>query len=238
MVNLQLGSFYRITYPPWKTNPRITVFVLYCGQNSDKLHSLNLSAIQMSTVDRIRLMQVLKRLIDAAKTQTFTGRQLYRILKQTVPNSIRSCYRTFFRSKVTSFSLLNYGLNKEELFKNNPQLLAGNNKSLYDLANREFLIKSLNFMTGKRAEFSFAKPVIAPINKPTGPMVTIRPAQPKFFTPTIRPVQSKTTEAPPAINIRPAKPTGTIPTAPSKPTTNNTEQNNEQQKPENDNNIF
>lgn len=237
MVNLQLGSFYRLTYSRYITNPRVSAFILWPGLvTGTKIHLLNLSAIQLSTIDRIRLMQVLKRLIDASKTQTFTGRQLYRILKQTVPGAIRNCYRTFHREYVTSYALLNYGLNNEDFFKNNPQFLTGNNKSLYDLANREFLIKSLNFMTGKRAEFSFAKPVIAPINKPTGPMVTIRPAKPKFYSPTIRPAQPKTTEAPPAINIRPAKPTGTIPTTPTKPTTGT--ENNQEQKPENDNNIF
>lgn len=207
---------------------------MYCGNQSDKVHLLNLSAIQLSTIDRLRLMQVLKRLIDAAKNQTFTGRQLYRILRQTVPSAIRNCYRTFFRSKITTFSLLNYGLNNEELFKNNPQLLSGNNKSLYDLANREFLIKSLNFMTGKRAEFNFAN--VATPAKPTGPMITIRPAAPKFYVP-IRPAQPKPTKVPPSINIRPAKPTGPIPTTPTKPTTGTTG-NNEQQNPENDNNIF
>ena len=221
MPILALGSFYRITYSQWKENPRITAFILYCGPSTNKIHLLNLSAIQLSTVDRIRLMQVLTRLIKAANNQTFTGRQLYRILKQYAPNAIRSCYRTMFRQYVGSYALVNYGLNSEDYFKKNPLLLQRNNKQLFDLANREFMIKSLNFMTGKRAEFKFAN--IGPINTPPPTTTqtvkpTIVPTTTKFFEPTIKPVTT----------------TPTTPTAPAtKPTENNQDNNNED-----DSNIF
>lgn len=218
MAVLFTGSFYRITYSQWKTNPRITAFVLYAGPQGNKTHLLNLSAVQLSTIDRIKLIQVLKRLITASKTQTFTGRQLYRMLKQYCPGAIRSCYRTMFRQYITSYALVNYGLNSQEFFENNKLLLQGNNKQLYDLANREILIKSLNFITGKGAQFSFAKPVNTPPATPaTG---TIKPVAPKFFTPTIKPL-------------------GTTPTTSTQNTnTNNQNTQENTNNDEEDNNIF
>lgn len=193
MVNLALGSFYRITYSQWKTNPRVTAFVLWPGiVGGNKVHILNLSAIQLSAIDRIRLMQVLKRLITASQKQSFTGRQLYNILKTYAPGAIRSCYRTMWRQYVTNYALVNYGLNSKEFFDKNPILLQRNNKQLYDLAAREFMIKSLNFMTNKGADFKFANVATPTTPKPTipttnQPQPTQPTSQPKFFEPTIKP---------------------------------------------------
>lgn len=171
------GSFYSLYYTQWKKNIKIYAFILYGGPGVDKVHALNIGAVQLNIVDRAKLMRVLVQLMKIPASNKYTGAMLYRILTTYIKPVIKKCYRTYIKTYISKAALINYGLNKEEDFTELEKNFA--DKDLYKKATQDLIIKTLNLYSKrgvalKTVENSFAKPTIEqPIEqKDTTPRVT------------------------------------------------------------------
>lgn len=186
----KVGSIYSLRYAHWKTNPVIYVFVLYSGAGN-YFHGLNLGARQLSIVDRAKLIHIIKQLSRVPNAHTYTGLVLYRIFQRYAASQIGKCYRTYLQEFITAGALINFGINKQEHFKDFE--LTYQNKSLYDAAKSALIVKLMNLYTNrgfqaKKIIDSFAappKPTVAPGTAKPAP-VGKRPAvgtQPAIGTP-------------------------------------------------------
>lgn len=145
---LKTSAIYHISYSNWKTNPtKIYIFVLYAGVN--KVHCLNIGARQLSTVNRLKLIHLIKRLSKLPQATRYNGRVLYRIFRTYAPNAIRQCYRTYWRQFITRYALVNYGLNQKEEFTEIE--LKYQHPDMYKIAKRDLIISTLDAYTRKGA---------------------------------------------------------------------------------------
>ena len=141
------------------------------------MHCLNLSAVQLSTLNRIKLVNIIKRLSVLDNATKYNGRVLYNIFKRYAPDAVRQCYRTYWRQYISRYALTNYGLNKKEDFdelEKNYQ-----DKSLFESAKRDLIVSMLNMYTrkGVMANISvkplFAQPIHSqPIGTIPGNVIT------------------------------------------------------------------
>ena len=202
MLQLKTGSIYNIFYTQWKTNIKVVAFVLYPGMQ--KTHILNLSAIQLSTVERMQLVNIIRKLSKVPTAAQYNGRALYAIFKQYAPNAIRHCYRTMWRQFINEGALINYGLNKKEDFSEIE--LLGNSQRMMQQVKYDFTVNTINLLTGKgvkdKVASMFAKPVYQSDTEKESTSVNIRPAVPK---PMIN-IRAANPQSQPTINIRAANP--------------------------------
>lgn len=140
------GGIYTLFYTNWHLNRKVYGFILYGGPTSDKVHLLNLSAIQLSIYDRYKLLRTIKKLSALPIATKMDGAMLYQIFKRYHPQEIKKCYRTLFRHQIAASALINYGLNKAEDFT--PLELASDNRAMYNSANADYLTKLMNLYTG------------------------------------------------------------------------------------------
>ena len=166
MVMLKTGGIYAFHYQFWKHNLRVTAFILHGGLT--KVHALNLSAKELSTANRLKLVFIIKRLASVDASSKYSGVVLYRILRKYAPNAIKQCYRTYHTSGVKKYSLVNYGLNKEEDYTDVEKM--GYSRDGYNEAKNRFVVTMLNTFTRKGYEGNdvttqFAKPRLEDITK-------------------------------------------------------------------------
>jgi hypothetical protein len=144
-----VGGIYSLEYSSWITNFKIYGLVLY-GLGA-KVHILNLSAVQLSTMQRIRLM---RGIITMSKIQndaiSSNGRMLYRIFKTYYPREVSKCYRTLFNTFIVRSSLINYGLHKKEYYDNQPDSIRNNTMLLK--AQRDMMMKMFNLFSRRGVE--------------------------------------------------------------------------------------
>lgn len=162
---LATGAIYSIWYSQWKTNTKIFAFILYGGPGVNKVHALNLGAVQLNVVQRVKIIRVIAKLAKIKESTKYTGALLYQIFKTYLPNEIKNCYRTYLRQYIVRASLINYGLNRKEEFTELE--LQMQDKQLFIQAKADFFMKMLNLYTGRGVqkttlENSFAKAVIPP----------------------------------------------------------------------------
>ncbi len=162
MLQLRLGSIYNIYYSQWKSNIKVIAFVLYPGMA--KTHILNLAAVQLSTVDRLQITNIIKRLSAVKSSSSYGGAMLYNIFKTYAPQAVKKCYRTIWKHNITEGALINYGLNDKDSFTDLD--LIGNSKKMIDQVKNDFIVNSIDLITGngvkERITDKFAKPIINP----------------------------------------------------------------------------
>jgi hypothetical protein len=148
MIALKTGGIYRIYYSNWKTNIKPVVFILY--QGISKVHALNISAIQLSHIDILKLVTIISKLSKLPGATRYTGRVLYRIFRLYARDQIKKCYRTYHTSMITKYSIVNYGLNKKEDFSNFE--LNFQSKEMYQDGSNRLVTRMLNFFNKKPAK--------------------------------------------------------------------------------------
>jgi len=148
MVSLKTGAVYRIYYTNWKTNIAPIVFILY--QGITKVHAINISAIQMSHADRLKIISIISKLSKVKNSTKYTGRVLFRIFRMYAPQQIGKCYRTYHSSLITKYGLVNYGLNTKEEF--NEFELKYQSKEMYQEGSKRLETKTLNLFNQKGAK--------------------------------------------------------------------------------------
>lgn len=204
---LRSGSLYNIYYGHPITNPpdRRIVFVLF-SPGVGKAHCLQLSAKQLSLIDRVKLINIISKLSKVPAAQKWNGRILYGIFKKYAPSAVRSCYRTLWANLILRYSLINYGLNDPSSF-----LIEEKNfmdKTLYQQSKAMMVSQLLNRYTSRAytpIQKTFAKPIN---NKPVGkePSNTIDPTVPivqpnkTTVTGTNQAKPTKNNQTPPNIN--------------------------------------
>lgn len=144
---MKTGAIYSIYYSNYHLNQKVYAFILYGGPMSDKVHALNLGAIQLSLIDRYKLLRTIKQLISIPESSKYDGAILYQIFKQYNFAEIRKCYRTYKHEHIAASSLINFGLNKAEDFT--PLELSMQNQPLFKQASVDYLVKMMNLYTGK-----------------------------------------------------------------------------------------
>lgn len=172
---MRIGSIYSINYINWKHNPKAYAFIMYDGAGN-MTHLLNLGARELSIVDRGKLIYLIKKLSEVPGSSKYTGLTLYRIFQRYALPQIKKCYRTFLKQFIHSYSLINFGLNKQEEFKDYE--LQYQNKQLYDAAKSDLIVKLMNLYThrgfnAKKIINSFAappKPTVAPSTTKPAPI--------------------------------------------------------------------
>lgn len=139
-----VGSIYSIHYTQWRTNYKAYILVLYAGPTSsgNKLHALNLAAIQLSTIDKIRLFTIIRKLSKLPASSTYTGRILYRIFRQYAYQTIKKCYRTYWLKWISAASIINYGLNDPATVPDIAKRFQ--NTQMFTLAQKDLLKKSMD----------------------------------------------------------------------------------------------
>lgn len=158
---IRAGALYNIYYSRWKTNvpaPRI-VFVLY-SPGVGKLHCLQLSAKQLSIVNRLKLINIISKLSKVPAAQKWNGRILFNIFKQYAPDAVRQCYRTLWVNNIVTYSLINYGLNDPDSMLAEEK--AYGDKGLYMQVKNNIIKKTLDMYTArgfKPADGKFAQPI-------------------------------------------------------------------------------
>lgn len=149
--NFITGGIYNIEYSNWKHNFKIYGFMLYGSVGSPKVHILNLSAKELSTVSRIKLM---RGIITMSKIQnsaiSSNGAMLYRIFKTYYPQEIKHCYRTLWNTYITRSALINYGLHPKEYYANVPQNFQNN--MLLLKAQNDMMMKMFNMYSQRGVE--------------------------------------------------------------------------------------
>ena len=105
---LKRGAIYRIMYSTWKTNPRPVVFILY--SSPFKVHALSLNSPEMTVLDAQNFSKFIIRMKTIKGIENWSGRILYRILRQYFPNIVRKGYRTFITSNIGQLSLVSTGI--------------------------------------------------------------------------------------------------------------------------------
>jgi hypothetical protein len=154
-------SIYSILYTNWKTNPvRIYPFILHSG--IDKIHCLQIGATQLSTFDRIKIINMIKQLSQVPISKNYSGAMMYGIFKKYAPHAVKSCYRVFWRQYVSRYALINYGLHKKEDFSEIE--LKWHDKDLFFKARKDYIVQTLNMFTRKGIEknlmpLTFAEPI-------------------------------------------------------------------------------
>lgn len=156
---LKLGAIYALRYSQWKKNYKIYAFIMWPGGGVTKTHLLNLGAIQLSIIDRAKIVRTIVRLTNAPSASKFNGRLLYQIFKTYIPQQIKKCYRTFFIHYITHAALINYGLNKEEDFSELE--LSGQSKDLYAQAQRDYIVKAMNLYSRRGAQMKEVEKTLA-----------------------------------------------------------------------------
>jgi hypothetical protein len=203
---IRAGAIYNISYINWETNipsPRI-VFVLY-SPGVGKMHCLQLSAKQLSMVERMKLINTIAKLSKVPAAQKWNGRILFNVFKRYCPMALRQCYRTLWMDKISTYSLINYGLNDPATMLEEEK--AYGSKMLYMQVKNNIIKKTLDMYTlrgFKPLENQFAKPIQ---NQPTpGDKTTVLDPKVPIVNPGINIRPANPTPKPP-INIRPANPT-------------------------------
>ena len=158
-MRLRISAIYTLRYRNWKTNYRIYAFILWPGGNMTKTHLLNLGAKQLNIIERTRLLRLIVRLSKIPASNNYDGRMLYKIFKTYMKKEISKCYRTYFTNYITSAALINYGLNKEEDFTDAE--LNGQDKLLYEQAQRDFQVKAMNFYSKRGYDMNAVKDSLA-----------------------------------------------------------------------------
>lgn len=105
---LRRGAIYRIMYSTWKTNPRPVVFVLY--SSPFKVHALSLNAPNMTVLDAQNFSKFILRMKTIKGVENWSGRILYRILRQYFPSIVQKSYRTFITMNIGQMSLVSTGI--------------------------------------------------------------------------------------------------------------------------------
>lgn len=158
---MRTAAIYSFWYSNWKTNMRIIAFVFYAGQNSQLVHALNIGALQLTSYDRIKIITTIKKMSAIKNTTFYNGRLLYKIFKTYLWPQVKKCYRTYNKLYISRVTLVNYGLNNPSEFS--IQELNGFDKTQYNLAKRDMVVKIMNLYTQNGAKLSdyrniFAKP--------------------------------------------------------------------------------
>ena len=199
---IRQSAIYNIYYTNWETNlpDNRIIFVLYTP-GVGKIHCLQLSAKQLSLVNRMKLINIIAKLSKTPQAQKWNGRVLYGIFKKYAPDAIRQCYRTLWTQYIRRYALLNYGLNDPTTFLMEEK--AYQDKGLYQQVRANIINQALNMYTNKGYkpnENMFAKPII---DKPVGNKKpnTIDPTKP-VKNPGVKP------------NVANVKPTGPATTKP------------------------
>src|SRR3972149_7756150 len=159
MLFLRTGAIYTFTYQYPKTNQaKIIAFILYGGVN--KIHALSLTAIQLSTTQRLKFINIIRRLSSVDSSSYYNGRILYRIFRQYAPDVVRACYRTYHTHGVKYYALVNYGLNKKESFTEFEKRMTYSKQAYLD-AKSNYVTTILNTFTRKGFLKSEAKNIFA-----------------------------------------------------------------------------
>lgn len=145
---LKNGAVYRINYVGWKTTPMPIIFVLYSGPKGNKVHGLYLNSNRNSRVEFVRFVAILKNLTNIGDRAISNPRALYNVLKRYCPAFIRTSYRTLFRSQVTKFALVSYGLTTESDYSELEKIK--NDSNLFKQANLQPQTKMLNTIVNKK----------------------------------------------------------------------------------------
>ena len=132
---------------------------MWPGGGHTKTHLLNISAKQLNILDRTKIIRTIVRLSRIGHSNNYDGRMLYKIFKTYLPREIKKCYRTFFTHGISQIALINYGLNKSEDFTELE--LAGQDKALFDEAQRDFQVKAMNLYSGRGHDMNKVKSTIA-----------------------------------------------------------------------------
>lgn len=145
-----VGTIYSIKYLDWKTNPKIFGFIFYQGTTrntpGNKIHILNLAAVQLSLLDRVRLFNIIKQLTKVESARYYTGLVLYRIFKTYARHQIKKCYRTLHADRVAMASIVNYGIKRKEDIPRESFIFS--NKTLYYMAQRDIMKRKMdNFLS-------------------------------------------------------------------------------------------
>lgn len=172
---LKTGAIYTLRYVRWKTNFKIYAFILWPGGGMTKTHLLNLGAVQLTIIERARLVRTIIKLAKVPTATKYNGRLLYQIFKTYHRNEIKKCYRTFFTHFITQASLINYGLNSADEFSELE--LRGQNKQLFDQAQKDFQIKALNLFSQRGAQMKEVEKQFA--GSTTGGKATVSKEQEK-----------------------------------------------------------
>lgn len=163
---LKIGSIYSLMYTNWKTNFKIYAFIMWPGGGVTKTHLLNLGAVQLSILDRAKMVRVIVQLSKVPNSSKYNGRLLYTIFKRYMPREMSKCYRTFHTNLIVQASLINYGLNKEEDFTDIE--LSGQSRELYMKAQRDFQVKAINWYSKRGYNMDAIKNKMASTTDVTG----------------------------------------------------------------------
>lgn len=147
---LKKGGIYRVNYSLWKTNPRPIIFIIYPGIS--KVHALSLNAPGITRIDTLAFINFIKKMKAIKNSHLYSPRLLYRILRQYFPNLVRKTYRTFFTASLGIFSLVSYGISKEEDYSDYEK--AYYNKALYNEAKMSLLGRTLEALLPQEVKYT------------------------------------------------------------------------------------
>lgn len=162
-AQMRTGAIYSFFYSNWKTNMKIYAFIFYAGPNSPYVHALNLGSNQLSNFDRIKLVTTIKKLSGLNNSTLYNGRLLYQIFKTYLYDQVKKSYKKYNKNYIQRVALINYGLNKASEFS--MQEMSSIDKAQMQLANRDIVVKMMNFYTNKGVTLNnvrdkFAKVVV------------------------------------------------------------------------------
>lgn len=204
-------AIYRIVYVgKAPTNPAPIVFPIYIGPAGGKMHALVLNPYNISSFDVMNIVRFIKRMSRVPNAYRYNGRLMYRILRQYLPQIVSKCYRTYFSTGVKRYALISTGIVPKEVISEAEKSISDIN--LHQHAQKSLLVKSLNLFTDTKV----GKKEIGRTT-PENP-----PVQPQFYEPSVAsnpPSRDSNLTADNSTTTKPTGPRGTIPTTPSKPTT-------------------
>ena len=193
---LKMGSIYSFNYANWKYNFKIIAFIFWGNPISPKVHALNLSAIELTSIDRARLVHVIARLAKVPKSSIYSGLLLYRIFLTYCRPQVMKCYRTYHHTGITSVALVNYGINKPEDFTANNMRLF--DPARYAAAKKDFLVRLMNIYTRRGVQLKSVQDKLAKINVTPAPVSSVAPGKPavdvKPEEPELEPMEGAATE--------------------------------------------
>jgi hypothetical protein len=190
---LRMGGIYSLYYTNWKYNFKVIAFILWGNPVTPKVHALNLAAIELTSVDRARLVHVIARLAKVPNTSIYSGLLLYRIFLMYCRPQVMKCYRTYLHANISSVALVNYGINKPEDF-------TAADFKLFDPkrwadAKSDYLVRLMNMYTRRGVKLTSVQNTLAKIKTPTLPTPPVAPGKPAVdIKPTPEKEKEETTE--------------------------------------------
>ena len=170
------GCVAALRYTHWRHNQKIYAFILYSGAMTDRIHALNLAALELNAAERAKLVRTIIRLSKVPAASMLTGRMLYMIFKKYHPQEVKKCYRTYLFSRVVGYSIAAPGLNKAEDVK--PEKIGKPDPVLANQARADIILRALHLHSQRPSALAKVKAMFA--GTPTKPA----PAEPAKKTET------------------------------------------------------